>query len=78
MTGTEPGPRRALRVRALTEAVATDVMARTGRALGAGPLSHDEAHSRAVADLTVYLRQHHAERDLARLGELVAGQGADW
>jgi len=65
-------------VRALTEAVATDVMRRTGRALGAGPLSHDEAHSRAVADLTVYLRQHHAERDLARLGELVAEQGATW
>jgi alkylation response protein AidB-like acyl-CoA dehydrogenase len=72
------GPLRALRVRALTEAVASDVLARTGRALGAGPLSHDEAHSRAVADLTVYLRQHHAERDLARLGELVAKRGSEW
>lgn len=72
------GPRRALRVRALTEATATDVLARTGRALGAGPLSHDEAHSRAVADLAVYLRQHHAERDLARLGELVAEHGVTW
>jgi len=72
------GTLRALRARALTEAVAADVLARTGRALGAGPLSHDEAHSRAVADLTIYLRQHHAERDLARLGELVAEQGAAW
>src|SRR6202020_2542936 len=54
------------------EAAATDVLARTGRALGAGPLGHDEAHSRAVADLTVYLRQHHAERDLARLGSRAA------
>jgi alkylation response protein AidB-like acyl-CoA dehydrogenase len=72
------GPLRALRVRALTEAVASDVLTRTGRALGAGPLSHDEAHSRAVADLTVYLRQHHAERDLARLGELVAENGTAW
>jgi alkylation response protein AidB-like acyl-CoA dehydrogenase len=72
------GPLRALRARALTEAVASDVLVRTGRALGAGPLSHDEAHSRAVADLTVYLRQHHAERDLARIGELVTQQGADW
>jgi alkylation response protein AidB-like acyl-CoA dehydrogenase len=72
------GTIRALRVRALAEATASDVLARTGRALGAGPLSHDEAHSRAVADLTVYLRQHHAERDLARLGELVAGHGAAW
>jgi alkylation response protein AidB-like acyl-CoA dehydrogenase len=69
---------RALRVRTLTESVATDVLARTGRALGAGPLGHDEAHSRAVADLTVYLRQHHAERDLAQLGELVANGGAQW
>jgi hypothetical protein len=72
------GALRALRVRALAEATASDVLARTGRALGAGPLSHDEAHSRAVADLTVYLRQHHAERDLARLGELVAEHGAAW
>jgi alkylation response protein AidB-like acyl-CoA dehydrogenase len=72
------GPLRALRVRALTEAVASNVLTRTGRALGAGPLSHDEAHSRTVADLTVYLRQHHAERDLARLGELVAEHGSSW
>jgi alkylation response protein AidB-like acyl-CoA dehydrogenase len=72
------GAPRALRVRTLTEAVASDVLARTGRALGAGPLGHDEAHSRAVADLTVYLRQHHAERDLARIGELVAQRGATW
>jgi alkylation response protein AidB-like acyl-CoA dehydrogenase len=72
------GSLRALRVRALTEAVAADVLTRTGRALGAGPLGHDEAHSRAVADLTVYLRQHHAERDLARLGELVAEAGHTW
>jgi alkylation response protein AidB-like acyl-CoA dehydrogenase len=72
------GALRALRVRALTEAAATEVLARTGRALGAGPLSHDEAHSRAVADLTVYLRQHHAEKDLARLGGLVAEHGDAW
>jgi alkylation response protein AidB-like acyl-CoA dehydrogenase len=69
---------RALRVRALVESVATEVMDRVGRALGAGPLSHDATHGRLVADLTVYLRQHHAERDLAALGVLVAEQGADW
>jgi alkylation response protein AidB-like acyl-CoA dehydrogenase len=72
------GPPRALRVRALTEAVAADVLTRTGRALGAGPLGHDEAHSRAVADLTVYLRQQHAEGDLARLGEMVTERGDTW
>ena len=72
------GRQRALRVRALVEATATEVMHRVGRALGAGPLSHDEAHGRRVADLTVYLRQHHAERDLAELGALAADSGTTW
>jgi alkylation response protein AidB-like acyl-CoA dehydrogenase len=69
---------RALRVRALVEATCTEVMYRVGRALGAGPLSRNQAHSRRVADLTVYLRQHHAERDLAELGVLVADSGPTW
>ncbi len=72
------GRLRTLRLRALVEAAATEVMHRVGRALGAGPLGHDEAHSRRVADLTVYLRQHHAERDLAQLGELVASSSPTW
>ncbi len=65
---------RALRVRSLVAEVAAEVLDRTGRALGAGPLSRDPAHARRVADLTVYIRQHHAERDLAALGELVTGE----
>jgi alkylation response protein AidB-like acyl-CoA dehydrogenase len=72
------GWRRALRVRALVEAVATQVMRHVGRALGAGPLCHDAAHARRVADLTVYLRQHQAERDLAALAEITVARGADW
>jgi alkylation response protein AidB-like acyl-CoA dehydrogenase len=72
------GPGRALRVRAVVESAATEVLGRVGRALGAGPLCHDAAHARTVADLTVYLRQHHAERDLAALGALTAEQGAQW
>jgi alkylation response protein AidB-like acyl-CoA dehydrogenase len=72
------GRLRALRVRALIEAVATEVMHRVGRALGAGPLCRDEAHSRRVADLTVYLRQHHAERNLAELGTFVTSRGVTW
>jgi alkylation response protein AidB-like acyl-CoA dehydrogenase len=72
------GAGRALRVRAQIEAAATEVMGRVGRALGAGPLSRAEAHSRRVADLTVYLRQQHAERDLAELGALLAEQEPTW
>jgi hypothetical protein len=69
---------RTLRLRALIEATATEVMSRVGRALGAGPLCHDRAHARRVADLTVYLRQHHAERNLAELGALVAQTTPAW
>jgi alkylation response protein AidB-like acyl-CoA dehydrogenase len=69
---------RALRARTLIEAVASDVLERVGRALGAGPLGHDAEHARQVADLTVYLRQHHAERDLEQLGRLVAREGGGW
>ncbi|MEV7200586.1 acyl-CoA dehydrogenase [Streptomyces griseoluteus] len=68
---------RALRVRALLAEVCTEVLDRVGRATGAGPLCHDERHARAAADLAVYVRQHHAERDLAALGALVCrGDGA--
>lgn len=66
---------RSLRVRALTEKVCTEVLSHVGRATGAGPLCHDARHARAVADLTVYIRQHHAERNLAELGGLISGSG---
>ncbi|MEU2349303.1 acyl-CoA dehydrogenase family protein [Modestobacter sp. NPDC049651] len=62
---------RAQRVRALTATAAERVLAVVGRTLGAGPLAHDGEHAQRVADLTVYLRQHHGERDLAALGALV-------
>ncbi|MEP6648364.1 MAG: acyl-CoA dehydrogenase family protein [Lapillicoccus sp.] len=62
---------RALRVRAVVEAAAAQTLDRVGRALGATPLATDAAHTTAVADLLVYLRQSHAERDLAALGRLV-------
>lgn len=69
---------RAMRVRAAVEDAADDVLRRVGRALGATPLGHDAVHARAVADLTVYLRQHHAERDLADLGRAASAARLDW
>jgi alkylation response protein AidB-like acyl-CoA dehydrogenase len=68
---------RAVRLRARVEAGATEVLDRVGRALGAAPVCLDPVHARRVADLPVYLRQSHAEADLAGLGEL-AVTGADW
>ncbi|GAA2298955.1 acyl-CoA dehydrogenase [Streptomyces kunmingensis] len=63
---------RGLRVRAFIESVCSEVLTRVGRATGAGPLCHDLRHARDVADLTVYVRQHHGERDLAHLGAVLA------
>ncbi|MFJ1584666.1 acyl-CoA dehydrogenase [Streptomyces sp. NPDC088197] len=63
---------RSLRTRAFVESVCADVLTHVGRATGAGPLCHDERHARNTADLTVYIRQHHAERNLAELGGLAA------
>ena len=66
---------RALRVRAVVESAATVVIDRVGRALGAAPLSLDASHATAVADLGVYVRQSHAERDLAALGSALGATG---
>ena len=72
------GRERAMTVRAVVEHSATEVLHRVGRALGAGPLCSDEHHARRVADLTVYLRQSHGERDLAELGHLIAKRDTPW
>ena len=68
----EEGRLLAARVRAQVAATAEEVLSRVGHALGPGPLALDPEHAGRVADLTLYLRQHHAERDLAALGSLVA------
>ncbi len=47
----------------------------SGTRLGPAPLALDDAHARRVADLTVYLRQHHAERDSAALGRALLDHG---
>lgn len=68
------------RVRQSVADTADEVLSRVGHALGPAPLTGEEEHARRVADLTVYLRQHHAERDLVRQGEqvLAGSPGAAW
>lgn len=66
--------RCALSLRATVAAAADQVIGRTARALGPAPLAFDRTHAEQVADLHVFIRQHHAERDLAELGRLVDGQ----
>jgi len=65
----------ALRARVGAEESATLVLAEVGRALGAAPFCRDARFARAAADLPVFIRQSHAERDLAALGERVVCSG---
>lgn len=69
---------RARSVRAVVESSATQCLDHVGRALGAGPLCGDAEHAQRVADLTVYLRQSHAERDLEALGHDIAAEEKPW
>ncbi len=62
----------ARRVRGLVRGVADDVLALTARATGPAPLTFEESHARRVADLSVYVRQDHGDRDLAELGGRLA------
>lgn len=59
----------ALRVRLAAETAATRVLDEAGRALGATPFCRDARFARMAADLPVFVRQSHAERDFAALGE---------
>jgi alkylation response protein AidB-like acyl-CoA dehydrogenase len=56
------------------EHAASLVMAHAGRALGAGPLCRDSHFAHLMADLPVFIRQSHAERDEASLAQRVMEQ----
>ncbi|MEJ7765228.1 MAG: hypothetical protein WKF86_07010 [Acidimicrobiales bacterium] len=58
--------------RHVADLTASAVIEHTTRALGPGPMTQDWAVSKRLADLALYVRQSHAERDLATLGRLVA------
>ncbi|WP_460149265.1 acyl-CoA dehydrogenase [Pseudomonas sp. H1_A03] len=63
----------AQQTRACIEDTVEQVIRHVGRAVGAGPYCKDPHFAQLMADLPVYVRQSHAERDLAGLGELAAG-----
>ena len=63
----------ALRVRSVVAAAVEATLSQVGHALGPAPLAFDEEHARRVADLELYVRQHHAERDLAAFGASILG-----
>ncbi len=68
----------AKRVRATVARTCEDTLRIAAHALGPGPLTQEPEHAKRVADLEVYVRQQHAERDDASLGALLAKAPAPW
>lgn len=53
-----------------------DMLAITMQALGPAELAFDEDHARRVADLAMYIQQHHGARDDAGIGRAILDE--DW
>lgn len=76
--GGEAGAAWALRVRAVVADACEVVLRACEHDLGPGPQVAEPDHAARLADLRLYLRQHHAERDLAALGRVVEERGGSW
>jgi alkylation response protein AidB-like acyl-CoA dehydrogenase len=61
------GQKRALMARHLIERTCTEVLDRFGRATGPALLAFDAPTAHRYAELTLYIRQCHGERDLAEI-----------
>lgn len=59
-------------MRAVVARAVDDTLTHVAHALGPAPLAQDADHAKRVADLGLYVRQHHAERDDASLGGALA------
>ncbi|QZY29284.1 acyl-CoA dehydrogenase family protein [Nocardioides coralli] len=68
----------ALRVRAVVADTCEAVLAAAEHELGPGPQVSEPEYAARLADLRLYLRQHHAERDLAALGRELEEGRAPW
>lgn len=67
----------AQRVRSNTASACWRLIAICGEALGPAPLAFDAVHARRIADLTMYLSQHHGVRDDAAHGALLISSRDD-
>lgn len=68
----QPHRREVVRLRSLVERTCAEVLDAAARGMGPGPLCCDRAHAQRCADLSVFVRQSHADRDWAALGADVA------
>ena len=64
--------------RSVAERACTRILDLAGRALGPAPMCLEPVHARRWADLTVFIRQSHADRDWAWLGAETQTLEASW
>ncbi|WP_411851321.1 acyl-CoA dehydrogenase [Stenotrophomonas sp. LGBM10] len=67
-----------IRVRSVVERTCVQVLDAVGRALGPAPMCLDAGHAARWSDLTVFIRQSHADRDWAELGRAIHMQEGPW
>ncbi len=65
----------AARARAAVVHASEAILELASHAMGPEPLAFDADHAARVADLTVYLRQDHAERSIAAIGQQLLAPG---
>jgi hypothetical protein len=68
----------ALRVRGNVAAAVERIQTLVSQNLGPGPLAFDAVYGKRMADLSLYIRQHHAMRDDAQLGALTLKGDHPW
>ena len=68
----------ALRIRGQVAASVERIQTLVSQNLGPGPLAFDEGYGKRMADLSLYIRQHHAMRDDAQLGALTLKGNHQW
>ncbi|MDR7081781.1 alkylation response protein AidB-like acyl-CoA dehydrogenase [Arthrobacter ginsengisoli] len=68
----------ALRVRGNVAAAVERIQTLVSQNLGPGPLAFDPVYGKRMADLSLYIRQHHAMRDDAQLGARTLQEDHPW
>lgn len=68
----------AQRVRGTVAAAVERVLSLVGSNRGPGPLAFDGPYAKRMADLALYVRQHHGARDDAQLGRLALKGDCPW
>lgn len=74
----QPHTTEIVRARSVVERACMLTLDRVGRALGPGPMCLDATHAQRWSDLTVFIRQSHADRDWQQIGLGRHQEGRAW